>query len=105
MTERAPEPAEPDVSRWRRRKSASTEIGVLESTSVFRGGMDTSKWQVETKKDPSLPGVLRVAVDGFLIGSVERLATGRYAGRREGHAVPERPCTRRQDAVLQVLSA
>ena len=67
--------------------------------------MDTRKWQVETGKDPGLPDVLRFAVDGVLIGSVERLATGRYASRWEGHAVPERPCTRWQDAVLQVLAS
>ncbi len=66
--------------------------------------MDSNKWQLETEKDPDLPGVLRVAVDGFLIGSVERLAAGRYAARWEGHPVPDRPCSRRQDAVLQVLA-
>lgn len=94
-----------ELRPWRRHKSVSARAGVLESTPVFRGGMDTSKWQVETEKDPDLPGVLRIAVDGFLIGSVERLTAGRYAGRWEGHAVPERPGKRRQDAVLQVLAA
>ena len=98
-------PVAAELGRWRRHKLVSAGKGVLESTPVFRGGMDTRKWQVETEKDPGLPGALRVAVDGFLIGSVERLATGRYAGRWEGHPVPERPCTRRQDAVVQVLAA
>ena len=102
---RATEPAAPEMGKWRRYKSMSAGAGVLESTPMFRGGTDTSKWQVQTEKDPDLPGVLRIAVDGFLIGSVERLATRRHAGRWEGHPVPERPCTRRQDAVLQVLAA
>ena len=77
---------------------------VLEPAPVFRGGLDTSNWQVETEKDPELPGVLRVAIDGFLVGSVERLSR-RYAGRWESHAVPGQPCMRQQDAVLQVLAA
>ena len=67
--------------------------------------MDTSKWQVETEKDPELPGVLRIAVNAFLIGSLERLAARRYAGRWDGHAVPGQPCTRQRDAVLQLLAA
>ena len=99
------EPAAPKVERWRRHKSVPAGQRVLEATPVFRGGMDTSKWQVETEKEPELPGVLRIAVDGFLVGSVERLAAGRYAGRWEGHAVPGQPCTRQRDAVLQVLAA
>ena len=99
------EQAAPGLGRWRRHKSINVGAGVLESTPVFRGGMNSSKWQVETGKDPDLPGVLRVAVDGFVIGSVERLAAGRYAARWEGHRVPDRPCTRRQDAVLQVLAS
>lgn len=80
----APQPTGPafaELGRWRRHKSVSAGAGVLESTPVFRGGMDTSKWQVDTEKDLGRPGVLWVAVDGFLIGSVERLARGRFAGR------------------------
>ena len=98
------EPAAPELGRWRRHKTIKVGASVLESTPVFRGGMDSSMWQLETERDPELPGVLLVAVDGFLIGSVERLAAGRYAARWEGHRVPERPGTRRQDAVLQVLA-
>ena len=102
---RAPEPAAPMVERWRRHSSVHAGQGVLEATLVFRGGMGTSQWQVETEKDPELSGVLRVAIDGFLVGSVERLAARRYAGRWEGRAVPGQPCTRQQDAVLLVLAA
>ncbi len=55
-----------ELGRWRRHKSISAGVGVLESTRVFRGGMNTSKWQVEIEKDPGVSGVLRIAVDGFL---------------------------------------
>ncbi len=93
-----------ELGRWRRHEPISVGAGVLESAPVLRREMDTSKWQLEPGNDPDLPGVLRLAVSGFVIGSVKRLPLGRYTARWEGHRVPEAPCTRRQDAVLQVLA-
>ena len=56
--------------------------------------MDTSKWQVETEKDPDRPGALRVAVDGYLTGSVERpppasMATRKRRRRSSPHTAVE----------------